>query len=86
MTFITPPPPQTGDIIKKNKETQIMNKQPQNPRKIAAAIAKAIKSLDSVCWETSAQDYTGPAREKLFEALCELGYNLHTDYRLSKEG
>ena len=57
---------------------------PQEPRKIAAAIAKAIKSLDGVCWENSAQDFTGTARQELFDQLNKLGYRITTEYKLVK--
>lgn len=57
---------------------------PQEPRKIAAAIAKAIKALDSVCWETNAQDFTGAARQELFDQLNKLGYRITPEYKLVK--
>ncbi len=58
---------------------------PQNPRKIAAAVVKAIKAPDSVCRESHAQDYTSDARQELFDALDELGYFINRNYELTKK-
>lgn len=58
---------------------------PQEPRRIAAAIAKAVKAIDSVCWENRAQDYTGAARQELFDALDKLGYYITPEYKLVKK-
>lgn len=55
-----------------------------NQRKIAAAIAKAIKELDKVCFENHAPEFTAAPRKELFNQLTRLGYSITDTYRLEK--
>jgi hypothetical protein len=55
---------------------------PQDPRKIASAIVKAIKELDRVCFEAYSQNYTAAPRKELFDQLTRLGYSMTDKYRL----
>lgn len=55
-----------------------------NKRKIATAIARAIKELDKVCFENNAPEFTSAPRKELFNQLTRLGYSITDNYRLEK--